>query len=180
MHSFEERLAKLERSNRRYRILLMCVLIILAGVGILGFKDGEPEWLVARGLSIVNEEGKRMATLEGNLEGQLKLYSVDGEEITRLGTMSHMHDLYINNDSGETGISLHARDQVPGSEGNGQLLLYTGKGRPLIIMRGLAGNRETEAVGAIELYSSLQQEPSPHALLRTTGLSVVDSNDRKR
>src|SRR5512132_2869494 len=65
--NIEERLTRLERANRFYRLTTLGCVLLLAALGSAGFLTQEKNYdLVASSLTIVNTKGRRVIELRPN------------------------------------------------------------------------------------------------------------------
>jgi hypothetical protein len=138
MATFEQRLERLEKSQKRYRfatIGLLCLMV--AGVSMGQMKTtiiGDTKdlgFIVCAGLSVVNiETGKPLITLGGtDSGGTVTTYSSSGEGLLELGGTDSGGAIYIYNKMGEGIVTLKADEN-----GNGEVGAWNrnGKGRTLV------------------------------------------------
>jgi hypothetical protein len=77
--TIEERVARLERSNRRWRLLAVSALALLGTGGLLAMRPAEPDELTLRKVVIVDAQGRQRVVLSGS-----GLIFADSEEIPRI------------------------------------------------------------------------------------------------
>jgi hypothetical protein len=110
-----ERLNKLERQNRRLRLMVVC-LLVLGGVGVLtGADEGKRRPLDTETLVLRDADGKARARLEVGKQGAvLRFLDDQGGELANLGTTRRgsLQLRLLNRDGGlQTGVGLQ-RDGV--------------------------------------------------------------------
>ncbi len=114
MKDLETRVAQLEKSNRRYRTVLVAIAACVAALALFGFgQDPVPELLKAKEFQVIGADGKVLATV-GSLEG--------------MGAVS------TYNSSGNLLV-----DVVPSQSGAGGIVVYDGKGNKNMVVTDVTG-----------------------------------------
>lgn len=98
MDTLEQRIERLERSQRRYRVATMAVVLLAVASGFA--KDSVPKVLRTQKLEIVTAKGVTVATLDKGLGGSLTLYDDEGKQRASLwahsfGSMLSMQGLSL-------------------------------------------------------------------------------------
>jgi hypothetical protein len=82
----EQRVERLERTNRRYRWGIVIVIFAAMIVGAAGAGDDVPDVIRARKFEVVNEEGTTLVALSGDEDGgTVTTSSAKGTTLVKLG-----------------------------------------------------------------------------------------------
>jgi hypothetical protein len=109
----ETRLQALEKSNRRYRLAFLSLVVVLAAFMLLGSGGQVPDTIQARKFEVLDKNGKilvRLSELDGL--GSVTTYTPAGEILV---------------------------DLVPTKSGAGGIVLYNGKGKQTMVMTDVTG-----------------------------------------
>jgi hypothetical protein len=140
--SVEERLARLERENRRLKVVGMLVMMIAAAVFLTG-QSQPPSEIVAQRFTLVNGDGARIGELRANDGGlpYFALYepgqtsSVISMGLTRMGSSSGpIGGPYLNLSTAPTSSSFASSVRLSVTDGMPGVTLYdrNAKGRVLL------------------------------------------------
>ena len=129
--TLEDRIAKLETSNHRQRMILLGVAFVgAAGVGLGMTKhskgpDGPPDVIRAESFEVVNEWGEVLLRLFGTDEGDgiVSIFNADGGPVVTLGSVDNAGVVTTYNSDGIWCVGLTATD-----EGAGSLAIYSSDG----------------------------------------------------
>jgi len=148
MATFEQRLERLEKSQKRYRfatIGLLCLMV--AGVS-MGQMNGVED-IVCRSLRVVSVDGKTVANMGEFTEGGgfVSTYSPSGKDLVRLGATVKGGSVTTYSPSGKELVALAAT-----VDGEGFVLTYSPSGKELVRL-GSTGNG-----GSVTTYSQSNKE----------------------
>lgn len=89
--TIEQRLARLESSNRRYRSILLAFMLIVACGAAMGFDNPDvQEKVKTRSLEVINSKGQTVVQLnavEGSDVGRILVNGADGARHVALGAL---------------------------------------------------------------------------------------------
>lgn len=136
--SIEQRVAALERANKRYRLLLACVMVSACGLGLMGFgRHQVPDKIQAKNFEVLNDEGKvmvRISTFEG--DGVVTTYKPSGEILADiLATKSGAGGIVLYDGAGKQNLVF-----TDVSGGGGSVRVNNSKGQTAVLL-GRNGNQ---------------------------------------
>ena len=142
--TIEERIERLERTNRRYRLMFTLLgVVAICAVGISATQDdGIPDVIQAKAFEVVDDEGKRLAKLYDNQgNGILETFNDKGRQIVMLGvSVNRAGFVSIFNDKGKQLVRLGTR------EGYGGIITYNGKGNTIVELGSVLDGKSTITV----------------------------------
>jgi hypothetical protein len=127
---FEQRIIRLEKSVRFYRLCLAGLLVVFTGLVIMSFdkKNAVPDLIQAKAFQVVDDRGKVMVQLDKERNnGHISTYDPQGKRLVSL----------ITTDGGAGGINTFGRNGdllfklTNTAEGGGYMALFNGKGNPV-------------------------------------------------
>lgn len=108
----EQRLLRLERSNRRLRIGLISIAMASAGICLLGATNPAPKVLKANSFVLVDAAGNERGEFSSNPKAvALQLLNQNGTRAVIIAAGSESNAVSVNDNSGETRMFLDASDK---------------------------------------------------------------------
>jgi hypothetical protein len=119
MHPLEQRIERLERQSRRYRLIMagLCLAAVVAVTMAAApdASDVKADEVTCRHLKVVNDEGKTVAEIRPLTDGvMVALNNQDGVYRMSLGVGEQGGNLVILNGASSEGIKLHIDEHGDG------------------------------------------------------------------
>jgi hypothetical protein len=181
MDTLEDRVAKLERENRRWKRGAVLVLAVLSGLVLMGQtpRPRVSDEVRTRSLVIVDQAGKERAALSAFKEGpRLSLWDEAGNERVALYANKDEGHLSLRDQvgneraslqGGKDGAALFLQDEA----GKEQVSLYAGKEGPRLLLDDAEGY--TATLGATELVT-----PSTGTKVKRSAASLVLTDKERK
>lgn len=140
--TLEERLARLERQNRRMKCGLALLLVVGVAAGLLGFssQDAVPDVVKARAFHVVGKDGKLLVKLEdvgtgADVAGTVTTLNSKGQELVELtATLDGNGMVITRNGKGNELVELRTA-----ADGEGMVRILNGKGQAIVRLGVIAG-----------------------------------------
>ena len=108
------RLDQLELHNRRLRLALLALLILAAGLGLIGFRSRAPNVVQAERFELVTHTGQRRAVLAADSSAfSVVLYGSQGQPMAALALSEAVPRLAVLSGSGRVLASLGGPTAYP-------------------------------------------------------------------
>jgi hypothetical protein len=152
MENFEKRLAALEKSNVRYRIILACAFAALLYFIITSFspKNQVPDVIQAKKFELIDDHGAVLVRLEnykGN--GSVTTFKPDGNTLTDIvATKSNAGGIVVYDGNGNKNLTI---TDVTG--GGGSFIINNSQGQKVVSI-----GRNTKDAGSITLYNNINNQ----------------------